>query len=69
MKTHKSKYSFGQTLYVRNDPEQNPFDCVAVMFAPNGVLYELQGHQGGTATYYEFQVSDKQDIHKTFGIN
>lgn len=69
MNNYKSKFRPTQTLYVKKDPEQTPYDCVAVIFSPNGIMYELQHCNGATIVFYEYQVDSAESIEAKLGMN
>lgn len=69
MHTYKSKYKYKQTLFVKNDPDQLPYHCVAVSFTPSGVGYDLKHPVRGVEFYYEFEVDSAESIEVKLGMN
>lgn len=61
--TVKSKYKFGDTVYVINDPEQKDFILVGMVVRPGSISYELS-YLGDSIELYDFEVSDTKDVLK-----
>lgn len=59
--TFKSKYDFGQILYLKTDVEQLPRIITRIMFNYATVAYELSC---GTTTseHYEYEVAEEKDV-------
>lgn len=56
-------------MYVKNDPEQLPYHCVAVSFTHSGVGYDLKHPVRGVEFYYEFEVDSAESIEAKLGLN
>lgn len=67
MPTFKCKHKFGDVLYIKNDPEQNPYIFVGITWRPTGIIYELS-YLGELAELYDFEVSDTKDTLAMLGI-
>lgn len=68
MATVKSKYKYGDILYIKNDPEQNGYFFVGIIGRPAGVYYELS-LLGEIVEVCDFEVSDEKDTLKTLGVD
>ena len=66
--TIKTKYKFGDTLYIKNDPEQSEYFLVGLIARPSGILYELS-FLGEILIVNEFEISETKDPLKTMGID
>jgi hypothetical protein len=64
MATITTKYSFGDTVYLKTDPEQFPRMVTGFDVKPNGILYLLSL---GTANSYHFdmEISVEKDVLKS----
>ncbi len=60
----KCKYSFGDILYIKNDPEQRDYILVGIRAVPGFLIFELS-YLGDTTEVYEFEVSETKDVLKT----
>lgn len=67
MPTIKCKYKFGDTLYIKNDPEQNPYMFVGLIHRPTGIIYEIS-FVGEVSEVYDFETSETKDQFMTLGI-
>jgi len=66
--TIKSKYKFGDILYIKNDPDQSEYFFVGLVARPSGILYELS-FLGEILTVNEFEISEVKDPLKMMGID
>lgn len=66
MKTLKFavEYEIGQTVYIRNDPDQHERVVIGYRIAPNQVYYEL-AHKTDTSSHFDFELSADKDVLKT----
>lgn len=64
----KTKFKFGDSVYVKNDPAQLEYHLIGVIQRPSGMLYELS-YLGDIIELYEFEVSDSKDILKALDVD
>lgn len=65
----KPAYWFGETVYLKNDPEQFPRIVVEIEYkgGPENPRYHLQ--QAGFVTeHYGYEISEKEDTKQRLGI-
>lgn len=65
--TIKTKFKFGDSVYVKNDSAQIEYLLVGVIQRPGSLSYELS-YLGDIIEVYEFEVSDTKDILKSLDI-
>ncbi len=65
----KTKYKFGDILYIKTDPEQDENTLIAVIQEPGALVYRLRGYDGEINEVYEFEVSDNKDPLKSMGLD
>jgi hypothetical protein len=65
----KTKYKFGDILYLKTDPEQTEHTLIAVIQEPGSLVYRLRDIGAETVEVYEFEVSDTKDPLKSMGID
>jgi hypothetical protein len=68
MATVKTKYKYGDILYIKNDPDQNGYFFVGLIGRSSGTFYELS-FLGELVEVYDFEVSDEKDTLKTLGVD
>lgn len=66
--TIKTKFNFGDPVYVKHDPEQQEYELIGVVSRPGCIMYELS-YLGETIEMYDFQVSDTRDEVRLLGLN
>lgn len=60
---YKSEYTFGDTVYIKTDPEQSPYQLTGVRLAPSykaedpAVPIFIISHAGENIEVYDFEVS------------
>jgi len=65
----KTKYKFGDILYLKTDPEQTEHTIIAVIQEPGCLVYRLRDITGEIMEVYDFEVSDSKDPLKQMGID
>lgn len=65
--TVKTKFSFGDPVYIKHDPEQHEYELIGVIVRPGSIAYELS-FLGEIIEMYDFQVSDTRDEVKVLGL-
>lgn len=65
----KTKYKFGDILYIKTDPEQFANTLIAVIQEPGSLVYRLRAYDGEILELYEFEVSDTRDPLKLMGLD
>lgn len=65
----KTKYKFGDILYIKIDPEQAEYTLIGVIQEPGSLVYRLRDIMGEIYEFYEFEVSDVKDPLKAMGLN
>lgn len=65
----KTKYKFGDILYIKTDPDQNEHTLVAVIQEPGALVLRLRCYDGETYEVYDFEVSDTKNSIKAMGID
>lgn len=65
----KTKYKFGDILYLKTDPEQTENTLIAVIQEPGALVYRLRNNASDIIEVYEFEVSDLKDLAKTMGLD
>lgn len=66
----KTKYKFGDILYLKTDPEQHEHTLIAVVQEPGALLYRLRCYDGiEILEVYDFEVSDNRDPLKSMGLD
>jgi len=64
----KTKYGFGDLLFLKTDPEQLSRIVTGVNIYPSGIVYVLS--LGANVSYhYEIEVTPKKDELKALGLN
>lgn len=63
----KTKFKFGDSVYVKNDPAQLEYILIGVIQRPGAMSYELS-YLGEVIEVYEFEVSDTKDILKSLDL-
>lgn len=66
--TIKSKYSYEESVYVKNDPEQLEYIVVGIIGRPGSISLELS-RLGDLIELYEFEVCKDKDELKYLGVN
>ena len=67
--TIKTKYNFGDTVYIINDPKQKPYIIVGLTVKPGGaILFDID-YGGDVKEMYEFQISAEKDVVATLKFN
>ena len=57
----KTEYEFGETVFLKTDPDQMPRMVTAVQVNPYGTLYGLV-METQTSWHYEMEISRKRDV-------
>jgi len=65
----KTKYKFGDILYLKTDPEQTENTLIAVIQEPGALAYRLRDISGEIMEVYDFEVSEIRDPFKSMGID
>jgi hypothetical protein len=65
----KTKYKFGDVLFLKTDPEQSETTLIAVIQEPGALVYRLRDINNEIIEVYEFEVSEVRDPLKTMGID
>jgi hypothetical protein len=65
----KTKYKFGDILYIKTDPEQDENTLIAIIQEPGALAYRLRCYDGEILEVYEFEVSDTKDPLKSMGLD
>lgn len=63
----KVKYEYGDSVYIKHDPEQIQYELVGVIGRPGSTSFELS-HLGEVIEMYDFQVSKTRDEMKMLGL-
>ena len=66
--TIKAKYDFGDSLYIKHDPEQREYELIGIVVRPGNIAYELS-YLGEIIEMYDFQISDTRDEVKLLGLD
>lgn len=64
----KSKFNWGDTLYIKDDPNQSPRTLVGIYLTPGAALYTLT-IAGEPVDVFEFEVSAEADQSILLNIN
>lgn len=64
----KTKFKFGDIVYIKNDPEQKGYFLVGVLGRPAGIAYELS-FLGEIVEVCDFEVSDTKDELTMLGLD
>lgn len=57
----RTKYDFGDTVYLKTDGDQSPRMVTGVILSPGQVMYELS--QGvSNSRYYDFEISSSINL-------
>lgn len=64
----KTKYGFGDLLYLKTCPDQWSRIVTGINAYPSGVVYVLS-LGSSTSYHYEIEVTDKKDELKALGLN
>lgn len=64
----KSKYKYGDIVYIKNDPEQNGYFVVGIIGRPTGIYIELQ-LLGEIIEVCDFEVSEEKDALTMLGLD
>lgn len=64
MATVTTKYGFGDTVYLKTDPEQFPRMVTGFDVKPNGILY-LLSFGSGNSYHYDIEISLEKDVLKS----
>jgi len=67
MHIHKSKYTFGDTVYLKTDPDQHQRIVLELKFSQGQVLY-LVGQNGFNSECYDFELSAEPNKNLKLGI-
>jgi len=62
----KADIDFGDTLYMKDDPDQQPCTLVQVILQPGSHKYVLS-FCGELTELYDFEVTKEKNLLKTFG--
>jgi hypothetical protein len=65
----KTKYKFGDILFLKTDPEQSENTLIGVIQEPGALVYRLRDINNEIIEVYEFEVSDVRDPLKTMGLD
>lgn len=65
----KSKYDFGDIVYIKNDPEQDEYFVTGVVGRPSGIVLLKLDFCGTEFEIYEFEVSKEINRLKIMGVN
>lgn len=65
----KTDLDFGQSIYVKNDPEQLEHHLVGVKIVPPNQLIFILDYLGGQFEFFDFQCSMEKDPSKLLGID
>lgn len=60
----KTKFSVGDTIYIKNDSKQLENFIIEILISMNEVRYKLRD-ESGSGIYYEFELSKEKDLLKT----
>lgn len=66
--TVKIPYAFGDSIYIKTDPEQKEYTFVGFIGRPGSILYTLD-YLGDEIEVYDFQTSRDRDILKATGAD
>lgn len=64
----KSKYKYGDIVYIKNDPEQKGYFLTGIIGRPGGMSYELS-YLGEVINVCDFEVSDTKDELTLLGLD
>lgn len=64
----KTKYKFGDILYLKVDPEQYEYMIIGIIQEPGNLSFRLRGRDGEVLEAYDFELSDSKDELKTMGL-
>jgi hypothetical protein len=67
MHNNRSKFTFGDIVYIVTDPEQSKRMVTELRFSTGQVLYKV-AHNGFDTECYEFELSDKVDQSIKLGL-
>lgn len=60
----KTKFRFGDSIFIKNDPTQTEYILVGVIQRPGAMSYELS-YLGDVVEVFDFEVSDTKDVLKS----
>lgn len=66
--TFKTKYDFGEILYLKTDPEQVEYMLIGILLQPGGFMLRIS-NCGNFIDVHEMEVSKVKDKLKTLGVN
>lgn len=66
--TIKTKYEFGEVVYIKNDEDQTEFIVVGIIARPGALLLEVS-YLGDVSEVYEFEVSKTLNKLKKLGAD
>lgn len=67
IKIHIKDHDFGDTVYIRTDSEQLPWEIDSVIATPLGLIYNLF-RNGEIIEVYEHQFTKERDTLKMVGV-
>lgn len=66
--TIKIKLEYGDTVFIKQDPEQKEYTFVGVIAQPGSIKYELS-YLGDVVELFDFEVSSEQDQAKLLNFS
>lgn len=63
--TIKTKYNFGDIVYLKHDPKQRGYEVVGFSVLPGGTIMLELDYLGSMIDVHEFQISHEKDILKS----
>lgn len=68
MPTFECRFTFGDIVFMRTDPEQREWIVSEIEFRPGNVVYHIS-HVDVSVCVYDFEVTDTIDQTKRLGIS
>lgn len=68
MTTFKTKWEYGESVYLKTDSEQDEYVITGFVLRPNGFLIKVSSC-GTEVEVYEFEVSREKDKLKGMGLD
>ena len=68
MNSHNTKYTHGDVVYLRTDPDQLPRMVTSISIYPSGVTYNLS-HCVANSDHYEMEITSEPNQSVKLGIS
>lgn len=63
----ETKYNFGDIVFCKTDPNQNPWMVIGANFYPNGLRYICEYDQI-ESYFYDFQLTNEENVLIRLGL-